>query len=154
MTTPTFCNELVWIMWKARDQMEVVTAAGESEESLFHLFPCVMRKAADLSKFDRGHIVMARRLGTSISETARVVGGSTVVSTYAKWMNDGEMSSRRHGVGGPYSIKEKSHRRLSCMVKQNRSQTVAAFTAQYNAGPSRIVLEHTFQRTLLDMRLH
>ncbi|GFY08185.1 transposable element Tcb1 transposase [Trichonephila clavipes] len=106
-----------------------------------------MGKAVDLSDFDRGHIVMA-----CISETARLVGcsRSTVVSTYAKWMNDGETSSRRHGVGRPHAIKEKDRRRLSCMAKQNRSRTVAQLTAQYNAGPSRIVSEHTVQRTLLD----
>ncbi|GFU85299.1 transposase domain containing protein [Trichonephila clavipes] len=39
------------------------------------------------------------------------------------------------------------------MVKQNRSQTVAQLTAQYNAGPSRTVSEHTAQRALLDMGL-
>ncbi|GFX51770.1 uncharacterized protein TNCV_5014721 [Trichonephila clavipes] len=68
-----------------------------------------MGKAVDLSNFDRGQIVMARRLGTSISETARVVGcsRSTVVSTYEKWMNDSETSSRRHGVGRPNAVKEK-----------------------------------------------
>lgn len=114
-----------------------------------------MGKAADLSDFDRGQIVMARRLGTSITETARLVGcsRSTVVSTYAKWMKDGETSSRRHGVGRPHAIQEKGRRRLSRMVKQNRSQTVAQLTAQYNAGPSGNVSEHTVQRTLLDMGL-
>ncbi|XP_055931880.1 uncharacterized protein LOC129962168 [Argiope bruennichi] len=114
-----------------------------------------MGKAADLSDCDRGQIVMARRLGTSISETARLVGcaRSTVFSTYAKWMNGGESSSRRHGVGCPHAIKEKGRRRLSRMVNQNRSQTVAQLTAQYNAWPSRIVSEHTVQRTLLDMEL-
>ncbi|GFV93826.1 uncharacterized protein TNCV_367251 [Trichonephila clavipes] len=67
-----------------------------------------MGNAANLSDFDRGQIVMARRLGTSISETARLVGcsRSTVVSTYAKWMNDGETSSRRHGVRCLHAIKE------------------------------------------------
>ncbi|GFU99535.1 HTH_Tnp_Tc3_2 domain-containing protein [Trichonephila clavipes] len=92
------------------------------EESFFHLFLCVMGKAADLSDFDRGQIVMARRLGTSISETARLVScsRSTVVSTYAKWMNDGDISSRRHGVGRLHAIKEKGHQRLSRMVKQNQ----------------------------------
>ncbi|GFU07404.1 transposable element Tc1 transposase [Trichonephila clavipes] len=68
-------------------------------------------------------------------------------------MNDGETSSRRHGVGRLHAIKEKSHWRLCRMVKQNRSQTVAQLTAQYNARPSRIVLEHTVQRSLLDMGL-
>ncbi|GFW51358.1 transposase domain containing protein [Trichonephila clavipes] len=45
-----------------------------------------MGKAGDLSDFDRGHIVMARRLETSISETARLVdcSRSTVISTYAR----------------------------------------------------------------------
>ncbi|GFY04022.1 HTH_Tnp_Tc3_2 domain-containing protein [Trichonephila clavipes] len=112
-----------------------------------------MGKAADLSDFDRGKIVMTRRLETSISETTRLVGCSlsTVVSTYAKWMHDGETRSRRHGVGRLHAIKEKGNRRLPRMVKQNQSQTVAQLTAQYNAGPSRIVLERTVQRTLLDM---
>ncbi|GFX14712.1 transposable element Tc1 transposase [Trichonephila clavipes] len=115
-----------------------------------------MGKVADLSDFDRGQIVMAQWLGTSISETARLVGcsGSTVVSTYAKWMNDGETSSRRHGVGCPHAIKEKGCWRLSRIVKQNRSQTVAQLTSQYNTGPCRIVSEHTVHQTLLDMGLH
>ncbi|GBO35378.1 Transposable element Tc1 transposase [Araneus ventricosus] len=68
-----------------------------------------MVKAADLSEFDRGQIVMARRLGTSITETARVVSCSrfAVVSIHAKWINDGDTSSRRQGVGRPRVIKEK-----------------------------------------------
>ncbi|GFV44078.1 transposase domain containing protein [Trichonephila clavipes] len=39
------------------------------------------------------------------------------------------------------------------MAEQNRSQTVAQLTSQYNAGPSRIILKHTVQRTLLDTGL-
>ncbi|GFV53865.1 transposable element Tcb1 transposase [Trichonephila clavipes] len=115
-----------------------LTAAGESGESFFYLLLCMMGKSVDLSDFDRGQIVMAQRFGTSISETALLMGYSryTVVSTYAKWMNDRETSSRRHGVGRPHSIKEKGRRRLSCMVKQYRSQTVAQLIAQYNTGPS------------------
>ncbi|GFT35898.1 HTH_Tnp_Tc3_2 domain-containing protein [Trichonephila clavipes] len=71
-------------------------AYSTPEESFFHLFLCVIGKAANLSDFDRGQIVMARRLGTNISEIARLVGcsRSTVFSTYAKWMNNGETSSR------------------------------------------------------------
>ncbi|GBM05613.1 hypothetical protein AVEN_202246-1 [Araneus ventricosus] len=108
-----------------------------------------MGKAADLSEFDRGQIVMARRLGTSITETARLVGclRSAVVSIHAKWINDGGTSSRRQGDGRPRVIKEKKRRRLSRLVKQNRRQTVQ-LTAQYNAGPSANVSEHTVQRTL------
>ncbi|GBN64282.1 hypothetical protein AVEN_1154-1 [Araneus ventricosus] len=90
-----------------------------------------MGKAADLSKFDRGQIVMVRRLGTSITETARLVGCSrfAVVSIHTKWINDSDTSSRRQGVGRPRVIKEKGCRRLSRLIKQNRRQTVAHLTA-------------------------
>ncbi|GBM40590.1 hypothetical protein AVEN_178570-1 [Araneus ventricosus] len=52
---------------------------------------------------------MARRPGTSITETARMVGcsRSAVVSIHAKWINDDGTSSRRQGVGRPCVIKEK-----------------------------------------------
>ncbi|GBM76976.1 hypothetical protein AVEN_161458-1 [Araneus ventricosus] len=116
-----------------------------------------MGKAAALSEFDKGRIVMARRIGTSITETAQLVGcsRSAVVSIHTKWINDGDTSSRRQGegVGHPCVIKEKGRRRQSRLVKQNLCQTVAQLTAQYNAGPSARVSEHTVQRTLLDMGL-
>ncbi|GBN16224.1 hypothetical protein AVEN_212581-1 [Araneus ventricosus] len=79
----------------------------------------MMRKAADISEFDRGQIVMARRLGMSITKTERLVGcsRSAVVSIHAKWINDGDTSSRRQGVGRPRVIEEKGRRRLSRLVK-------------------------------------
>ncbi|GBO01652.1 hypothetical protein AVEN_30550-1 [Araneus ventricosus] len=114
-----------------------------------------MGKAADLSEFDRRQIIMARRLGTSITETERLIGcsRSAVVSIHAKWINDGDTSNIRQGVGRPRVIKEKGRRRLSRLVKQNRSQTMAQLTSQYNSGPNASVSEHTVQRTLLDMGL-
>ncbi|GBN38416.1 Transposable element Tcb1 transposase, partial [Araneus ventricosus] len=114
-----------------------------------------MGKAADQSEFDRRQIVVARRLGTYITETTRLVGcsRSAVVSIHTKWINDGDASSRRQGVGCSRVIKEKGRRRLSRLVKQNRRQTLAQLTAQYNAGPRASVSEHTVQRTLLDMGL-
>ncbi|KAF8777696.1 hypothetical protein HNY73_014514 [Argiope bruennichi] len=55
-----------------------------------------MGKAADLSNFDKGQMVTARPLRTSISETPRLVGCSrAVVSTYRKWCMDGETTSNR-----------------------------------------------------------
>ncbi|GBM98798.1 hypothetical protein AVEN_122549-1 [Araneus ventricosus] len=114
-----------------------------------------MGKAADPSKFDRGQIVMGPRLGTSITETARLVGcsRSAVVCIHAKWINGCDTSSRRQGVGRPRVIKEKERQRLSLLVKQNRRQTVAQLTAQYNAYPRASVSEHTVQRILLHMGL-
>ncbi|GBL79376.1 hypothetical protein AVEN_92567-1 [Araneus ventricosus] len=92
-----------------------------------------MGKAADLSEFDRGQIVMAE-------DSERV----------SPKLYD---CSRRQGVGRPRIIKGKGRRRLSRLIKQNRRQAVAQLTAQYNAGSSASVSEHTVQRTLLDMGL-
>ncbi|GBM26310.1 hypothetical protein AVEN_226640-1 [Araneus ventricosus] len=93
---------------------------------------------------------MTRRLGTSITETARLVACSrSAVVT----QNGCDTSSRRQDVDRPRVIKEKGRRRLSRLVKQNGRQTVAQLTAQYNAGPRASVSEHTVQRTLLDMGL-
>ncbi|GBM96954.1 hypothetical protein AVEN_69322-1 [Araneus ventricosus] len=78
---------------------------------------------------------------------------SAIVSIHAKWINDGDTSNRHQGVGRPCVIKEKECQRLSHLIKQNRHHTVAQLTAQYNAGPSASVSEHTVQRTLLDMGL-
>lgn len=69
-------------------------------------------------------------------------------------MNDGETSSRRHEFGRLPVIKKKGSRILSRLVKENRRQTVDQLTAQFNAGPSRIVSDHTIQRTLWDVGLH
>ena len=68
----------------------------ESEEQFVCLLLCVMGKAEDLSDFDRDQTVISRKLGTGISETARLVGcsRSAIVSIHAKWIKDGKISSR------------------------------------------------------------
>ncbi|ROJ94863.1 hypothetical protein DPX16_8067 [Anabarilius grahami] len=50
-----------------------------------------MGKRKDLSEFDKGQIVMARRLGQNISKTAALVGcsRSAVVSICQKWSKEG-----------------------------------------------------------------
>ena len=63
-----------------------------NKDSLLHLLLQVIRKAAE-----RGQIMMAQTLLTSISETARLVdrSSSAAVSIYKMWVNDGKTSSRR-----------------------------------------------------------
>ena len=55
-----------------------------------------MGKRKDLSEFDKDQIVMARRLGQSISKTAALVGcsRSAVVSIYQKWSKEGTVVNR------------------------------------------------------------
>ena len=59
-------------------------------------------RSKDLSDFDTGQIVMARRLGQSISETARLVGcsRSAVMSTYRQWSEEGQTGDRVLGAQG------------------------------------------------------
>ncbi|KAG9346225.1 hypothetical protein JZ751_008050 [Albula glossodonta] len=84
-----------------------------------------MGKRKDLSDFDKGQIVMARRLGQSISKTAALVGcsRSAVVSTYQKWSKEGKAVNRRQGHGRPRLIDARGERRLARVVQSNRRAT-------------------------------
>ena len=77
-----------------------------------------MGRSKDLSNFDKGQIIMARRLGQSISETTRLVECSltAVVSTYRQWSEEGQTTNRRQGVGRPRLIDARGQQRLSRLV--------------------------------------
>ena len=109
-----------------------------------------MGRSKDLSGFEKGQIVMARRLGQSISETARLVGcsRSAVVNTYRQWSEEGQTTNRRKGVGRARLIDVQGQRRLSHLVQTDRS-TVAQVTENFNGGHGRNVSQSTVHRTLL-----
>lgn len=114
-----------------------------------------MGKGKDLSDFEKGQIVMARRLGRSISSTASVVGcsRSAVVSTFQRWSRQGRLVNRRQGHGRPRLIDERGERRLARLVQSNRRATVAQIAQEVNAGSDRKVSEHTVHRSLLRLGL-
>ncbi|ROL52927.1 hypothetical protein DPX16_8490 [Anabarilius grahami] len=99
-----------------------------------------MGKRKDLSEFDKDQIVMARRLGQSISKTADLMGcyRSAVVSIYQKWS-----VNRRQGHGRPRLIDACGERRLARVVRSNRRATVAQIAPEVNAGSDRKVSEYT-----------
>jgi len=115
-----------------------------------------MGKRKDLSEFDKGQIVMARRLGQSISKTAALVGcsRSAVVSIYQKWSKEGTVVNRRQGHGRPRLIDARGERRLARVVRSNRRATVAQIAQEVNAGSDRKVSEYTVHHSLLHMGLH
>ena len=115
-----------------------------------------MGKRKDLSEFDKGQIVMARRLGQSISKTAALVGcsRSAVVSIYQKCSKEGTVVNRRQGHGRPRLIDARGERRLALVVRSNRRATVAQIAQEVNAGSDRKVSEYTVHRSLLRMGLH
>ncbi|ROL44269.1 Muscular LMNA-interacting protein [Anabarilius grahami] len=85
-----------------------------------------MGKRKDLSEFDKGQIVMAKRLGQSISKTVALVGcsRSAVISIYQKCSKT--VVNLRQGHGRPDA---RGERRLARVVRSNRRATVAQ-TAQ------------------------
>lgn len=114
-----------------------------------------MGKSKDLSDFDKGQIVMARRLGQSISQTAALVGCSrcAVVSTYKKWSKEGQPVNRRQGHGRPRLIDALAERRVAHLVQSHSKATVAEIAEKFNAGKDQQVSEHTVHRSLLRMGL-
>lgn len=99
-----------------------------------------MGKRKDLSDFDVGQVVMARRLGQSISKTAALVGCSraAVVSVSQKRRKGGQSSSQGHGR--PRLAGERGERRLACVAKSHNKAAVAQI-AEINAGS--VKFEHT-----------
>ena len=115
-----------------------------------------MGKRKDSSEFDKGQIVMARRLGQSISKTAALVGcsQSAVVSIYQKWSKEGTVVNRRQGHGRTRLTDARGERRLARVVRSNRRATVVQTAEEVNAGSDRKVSEYTVHRSLLRMGLH
>lgn len=80
-----------------------------------------------LSDFDRGQIVMARRLGQSISKTADLVGcpRSAVVSTYQKCSQEGQPAKRRKGHERPRLTDSHREQRIARVARSHRKAIVA-----------------------------
>ncbi|XP_075186407.1 acidic leucine-rich nuclear phosphoprotein 32 family member E isoform X2 [Anomaloglossus baeobatrachus] len=70
---------------------------GEEEEEEEEGKMGKRKELSDLSNFDKGQIVMAMRLGESISKTAGLVGCSrcAVVSTYQNWSEEVQLANRQ-----------------------------------------------------------
>ncbi|KAK3509671.1 hypothetical protein QTP70_008417 [Hemibagrus guttatus] len=97
----------------------------------------------DLSEFDKGEIVMARRLDQSISKTAALVGcsRSAVVNIYQKWSKEGTVVNRQQGHGRPRLTDASGE--LARVIRSNGRATVAQIAEEFNAGSDRKVSEYT-----------
>ena len=74
-------------------------SGGGYIRQLVNILNFEMGQRKDVSDFDEGQIVLARRSGQSISSTAALVGcsQSAVVRTYQKWSKEGEPLNRWQG---------------------------------------------------------
>uniref|UniRef100_A0A673WE80 Acidic leucine-rich nuclear phosphoprotein 32 family member n=1 Tax=Salmo trutta TaxID=8032 RepID=A0A673WE80_SALTR len=112
-----------------------------------------MGKKRDLRDFERGMIVGSRRAGSSISQTAVLLGFSrtTVSVVYREWRDKQKTSSQRQSSGRKQLVDERGRRRLERIVQTNRRATIRQITAQYNSGVQNCISECTTRRSLSRM---
>ncbi|NP_001134633.1 Acidic leucine-rich nuclear phosphoprotein 32 family member B [Salmo salar] len=112
-----------------------------------------MGKKRDLRDFERGMIVGSRRAGSSISQTAALLGFSrtTVSVVYREWRDKQKTSSQRQSSGRKQLVDKRGRRRLERIVQTNRRATIRQITAQYNSGVQNSISECTTRRSLSRM---
>ncbi|KAJ0000987.1 hypothetical protein NQD34_006007 [Periophthalmus magnuspinnatus] len=109
-----------------------------------------MGKKSDLSEFDRGLVVGARRAGLSVSEAASLLGYSrtTVSRVFREWSEKRVVSSARQSCGRKCLVDDRGQRKLDRLIQGDREATVAELTARYNDGQQKTISERTTRRAL------
>lgn len=111
-----------------------------------------MGKSPDLSEFERGTIVGARRAGCSIAETVNLLGFSktAVARVYREWCAKQKTSSRRETCGRKRLVDESGERTMERVVEENNHATSVQIQALYNSssGQEKSISLTTTRRTL------
>ncbi|XP_042903798.1 uncharacterized protein [Parasteatoda tepidariorum] len=109
-----------------------------------------MGRKSDLTEFQRGMIVGARCVGTSISKTAALVKCSraAVVNVYKEWTIKQKTGSQRQTCDRHRVLNTRSERRLARVVQCNRRPTVRQIASDLTQAASVNVSERTVRRTL------
>ncbi len=112
-----------------------------------------MRKKGDLSDFERGMVVGARRAGLSISITADLLRFSrtTISRVYREWSEKEKISSEQQLCGRKCLVDVRGQRRMGSLVRDDRKATVTQITTRYNQGMQNTISELTTLRTLKQM---
>ncbi len=112
-----------------------------------------MGKKGDLSDFERGMVVGARRAGLSISKNADLLGFlcTTISGVYREWSEKEKIPSERQLCGQKYLVDVRGQRRMDRLVRDDKKATVTQITTHYNQGKQNTISERTTHRTLKQM---
>ncbi len=112
-----------------------------------------MGKKGDLSDFERGMVVGARRADLSILKTADLLGFShtTISSVFREWSEKEKIYSERQLWAWKCLVDVRGQRRMGRLVRDDRKATVTQITTRYNQGMQNTISEHTTRQTLKQM---
>ncbi len=112
-----------------------------------------MGKKGDLSDFERGMVVGARRAGLRISKTTDLLGFSrtTISRFYRELSKKDTISNERQLCGRKGLVDIRGQRRMGRLVRDERKAIVTQIIICYNQGMQNTISECTTRRTLKQM---
>ncbi len=111
-----------------------------------------MGKKDDLSDFERGMVVGARRAGLSISKTADLLGFShTTISRVYRERSEKEKISSERQLYGQKCLDVRGQRRMGRLVRDDRKETLTQNNIHYNQVMQNTISERTTRRSLKQM---
>ncbi len=129
---------------------QCILASRCGEDDLLAFKPSIrMGKKGDLSVFERGMIVGARRADLSISKTADLLGFSCTTSSrvYREWKRENIQWATVEWTKMPCWCQ----RSMGRLVRDDRKATITQITTRYNQGKQNTISERTTRRTLKQM---